>query len=211
MAVVLPDCCNSAHNESAGRAADFTIGDHVRDALRAAEWAIANLGDGGTVCLAGHSMGAYAAGLLAASSFADRCRHLMLVSPFVSGQRQIAARAEASPDALAALGRELPQAFFDWPRHDLLRHVAGIACPAATVVGALDTVTPEPMVRILFDALPWPVTHAVLDGAHHCLEGGPHDCVLMETLAKLEAAAGNRRPAVPVSVDGTFRSGGHGR
>jgi pimeloyl-ACP methyl ester carboxylesterase len=193
MTVLMPDCCNSAHNDSAGGAADFTLDGHLRDALRAADHALAHaraLGwSGGDIALAGHSMGAYAAGMLAATRLAGRCRHLLLVSPFVSGRQQVAARCAASADGLVALARELPQALFDWPRHDLLRHAGRIACPAATVVGVRDTVTPDAVVRTLAEALPRTISHTVLDGAHHSLEGGPHDAVFRSVVDGLEAEA----------------------
>jgi pimeloyl-ACP methyl ester carboxylesterase len=133
-------------------------------------------------------MGAYAAGMLAASTLADTCRHLLLVAPFVSGRHQIAARCAASADGLIQLAREVPQALTEWPRHDLLRHAGRIACPVATVVGVRDTVTPDAVVRLLAPELPRFVSHTVLDGAHHSLEGGPHEAIFGAIVGALEAA-----------------------
>jgi alpha-beta hydrolase superfamily lysophospholipase len=193
MTVVLPDCCGSAYNASAGGAGDFSLAGHLRDAGRAAAFAIeaaADLGWAGRrIALAGHSMGAYTVGMLAASTLADRCRHLLLVSPFVSGRHQIAARCATSGDGLVQLAGEVPQALTEWPRHDLLRHARRIACPAATVVGVRDTVTPDATVRLLGAALPAFVSHTVLDGAHHSLEGGPHEPAFAAVVDALDAAS----------------------
>ena len=85
-AVVSPDCCASAWNDSAGNEADFLLEHHVRDVHRTIDWAITNaaaLGwNGAHLALCGHSMGAYAVARLAADDYAGRVAHLLLVSPF---------------------------------------------------------------------------------------------------------------------------------
>jgi pimeloyl-ACP methyl ester carboxylesterase len=186
--VVLPDLSASEHNASAGTGADFTLEGQVRDALRTADWALATFG-ARRIALAGHSMGAYAAGLLAATRLRAACRHLLLVAPFVSGRRQIEARAAAHPDGLRMLARELPQALTDWPRHDLTRQAARIAAPTAVVFCECDTVASRAAAEELLAALPAATGLTVLAGAQHCLEGGPHGPALAGVLDRLEAAA----------------------
>lgn len=186
--VVMPDLSASDHNASAGTGADFSLEGQVRDALRAAAWARAEFG-GSQLALAGHSMGAYAAGMLAATVHRAACRHLLMVAPFVSGRRQIEARAAAHPEGLRWLARELPQALTDWPRHDLTRQAPRIAAPAAVVFCERDTVASRIAAEELRVALPAALDLVVLSGAQHCLENGPHGETLAAVLERLEAGA----------------------
>lgn len=189
---VIPDLCASHHNGSAGTGDDFTIGLHVRDTRRALLWAMAEATDlscdPDLVALAGHSMGGYAVSFLAATEFRTRVRHVLAAAPFTSGRRQLEARARLHPQGVDSLRSELPRALTDWPQHDIFAVIAQLSMPVSTVVGVLDTVTPEENVLEFNLMLPLAVDHVVLDGAHHCLEGGPHTAVLTAVVDRLDAA-----------------------
>ncbi len=191
---VIPDLCNSDHNASAGSGADFTIGGHVRDTLRAVRWALEHAGDYGCradqIALAGHSMGGYAVSHLAATELRSITRHVLAVATFTSGRRQLEARAKHHPQGVDSLRTELPRALVDWPRHDIFEVAERLTMPVSTVVGVLDTVTPDENVLEFNLMLPRAIDHVVLDGAHHCLEGGPHTDILLGVLDRLDASAG---------------------
>ncbi|PIO97202.1 alpha/beta hydrolase [Pleomorphomonas carboxyditropha] len=198
--VVSPDCCASAWNGSAGGEADFFLENHVRDVRRTIDWALANaatLGwSGAHLALCGHSMGAYAVARLAAGEYAGRVAHLLLVSPFTSGARQIEARAKYHPDGIANLRREVPRALDEWPRHDIFTVIDRLALPVAVFAGARDIVAPPENVREFVERLPSPPLYRLLPEASHCLEGGDYRTELVDTIDRLDAAAGNPAPSV---------------
>lgn len=191
--VVSPNCCASAWNDSAGEEADFLLENHVRDVRRTVEWAIANavaLGWSGThLALCGHSMGAYAVARLAANEYFGRIAHLLLVSPFTSGIRQIEAREKYHPDGIANLKRDVPLAFDEWPRHDIFQVLDRLTLPIAIFAGAKDIVAPPENVRELVERLPFPPLYRVLPEASHCLEGGDYKSGLVEAIDRLDASA----------------------
>lgn len=193
MTVVSPNLCCSEWNDSAGRGADFLIGRHVRDTERTIRWAQDRRKALGwrapDLCLAGHSMGGYAVMHLAATEHRAIARHVLAVSTFTSGENQFQARLRQDPLALEHLAREAPMAIEDWPRHDIRRDLAGLTMPASMIVGDRDTVTPAEHMRAVFEELPDPVDFVVLSGAHHCLEGGPHDAAFLSVVRRLEARA----------------------
>lgn len=191
--VLSPDCCASAWNDSAGSEADFLLENHVRDVRRTIEWAIANaatLGwSGSHLALCGHSMGAYAVARLAASEYLGRVAHLLLVSPFTSGARQIEARERYHPDGIANLKREVPRALDEWPRHDIFKVIDRLTLPVAVFAGAKDIVAPPENVREFVERLPSPPLYQLLPEASHCLEGGDYQTELIEAINWLDAAA----------------------
>lgn len=194
--VAAPNCPGSDGNDSAGDGADFTIGRLVRDAARAARWLMTETGraelgwSGGRLALCGHSMGAYAVAHLAAGALFGRAAHLMMVSPFTSGARQLAARVRYHPDGLAVLARELPEAITDWPRHDIFAFIDRLALPAAVVAGARDIIAPLENVRELVMRLPVHPEFLVLPAAAHCLEGGRYASELGALVRRLDQRAG---------------------
>lgn len=194
--VVSPDCCASAWNDSAGREADFLLEHHVRDVRRTVEWAIGNaaaLGwSGAQLALCGHSMGAYAVARLAADDYAGRVAHLLLVSPFTSGIRQIEAREKYHPDGIANLKRDVPRALDEWPRHDIFAVIDRLTMPVAVFAGAKDIVAPPENVGELVERLPSPPLYRLLPEASHCLEGGDYQAELVNAIDRLDAAARHR-------------------
>lgn len=191
--VVSPDCCASAWNDSAGDEADFLLEHHVRDVRRAIDWAIGNaaaLGwSGAHLALCGHSMGAYAVARLAAGDHAGRVAHLLLVSPFTSGIRQIEAREKYHPDGIANLKREVPHALGEWPRHDIFTAIDRLTMPVAVFAGGKDIVAPPENVDELVERLPSPPLYRLLPEASHCLEGGDYQGELIGAIDWLNAAA----------------------
>jgi len=192
--VVSPDCCASAWNEAAGEERDFLLADHVRDVRRAIEWAednAATLGwSGEHLVLAGHSMGAYAVAHLAATDWHGRIGHLVLVSPFTSGTRQIEAREKYHPDGIANLRRDVPAALDEWPRHDIFTVIDKLTLPTAVIAGAKDIVAPPENVREFVERLPTAPAFLMLPEASHCLEGGDYAAELGGIVGQLDAAAG---------------------
>lgn len=190
--VISPDCCASAWNDSAGGEADFLLENHVRDVRRTIEWAVANskaVGwTGHHLGLCGHSMGAYAVARLAASEYAGRTAHLLLVSPFTSGARQIEAREKYHPDGIANLKRDVPRALDEWPRHDIFRVIDRLTLPVAVFGGAKDIVAPPENVREFVDRLPSPPLFWLLPEASHCLEGGDYRAELLDAIDRLDSA-----------------------
>lgn len=191
--VVSPDCCASAWNGSAGDEADFLLENHVRDVRRSVDWAIANaaiLGwTGAHLALCGHSMGAYAVARLAADDYAGRVAHLLLVSPFTSGVRQIEAREKYHPDGIANLRRDVPRALDEWPRHDIFTIIDRLTLPIAVFAGAKDIVAPPENVTEFVEQLPSPPIYQMLPEASHCLEGGDYQVELLAAIDRFDEAA----------------------
>lgn len=191
--VISPDCCASAWNGSAGNEADFLLENHVRDVRRTVDWAFANaaaLGwTGSRLALCGHSMGAYAVARLAADEYAGRAAHLLLVSPFTSGARQIEAREKYHPDGIANLRRDVPRALDEWPRHDIFTMTGRLALPVAIFAGAKDIVAPPENVAELVARLPSAPFYELLPEASHCLEGGDYQTELTDAIDRLDALA----------------------
>lgn len=191
--VLSPDCCASAWNESAGEEADFLLENHVRDVRRTIDWAIANAADlgwtGTHLALCGHSMGAYAVARLAIDEYADRVAHLLLVSPFTSGARQIEARAKYHPDGIANLKRDVPKALEEWPRHDIFTAVDRLTLPVAVFAGGKDIVAPLENVREFVERLPSPPLFRLLPEASHSLEGGDYQAELVDAIDRLDTVA----------------------
>lgn len=183
LSAVVPDLPCSAGNESGGEAADFTMSGHVADCRAVVSWTLE--ASFGPVVLAGHSMGAYAAGRIAATPGERRIVGLLALSPVVSGLGLIRARTDAGR---AALDREVPGALREWPTHDLTPDIPRITIPAAVIVGADDTLTPPATARALADALPRCVTYACLKGEHHCPVGPGYPAALSAALVALLAA-----------------------
>lgn len=184
--VVSPNCCASPWNDSAGNEGDFLLENHVRDVRRTVDWAIANASDTGWtgthLALCGHSMGAYATARLAANEYAGRISHLLLVSPFTSGVRQIEAREKYHPDGIANLRRDVPRALDEWPRHDIFSVIDRLTLPVAVFAGGKDIVAPPENVGEFVARLPSPPLYRLLPDASHCLEGGDYQAELREAI-----------------------------
>ena len=181
--VVSVDAANSQWNDSAGSAADFTMGQHVEDARRTITWAQANaqrLGwSGQRLALAGHSMGGYAVCYLAATAFNNRISHVLAVAPVVSGQRQIEVKAR-TPNGLESLRREVPQALDEWPKHDIAPYIDKLTMPVAVIVGQCDTVTLADDVAAFYRRLPNPAGLTIIDDGQHCLCEPAFDAALRQ-------------------------------
>ncbi|GAB5375831.1 MAG: hypothetical protein AcusKO_22930 [Acuticoccus sp.] len=190
--VAVPDLCYSAANDSAGPAAGFTMTAHLADVRTVLDWAAAQpaWATGGPRIAAGHSMGAYAVLRLAAeTAAAGTITGVMAISPVIAGRALIAARERMGPHALAALSAELPGAFAEWPRHDMMPLASRITQPAAVIVGADDTLTTPQDAKTLADALPNLVHSAVLGGEHHCPLGADYAASLAVALDRLTGRA----------------------
>ncbi|WP_157775542.1 alpha/beta fold hydrolase [Hartmannibacter diazotrophicus] len=189
--VVAPNLCGSDWNDSAGTGSDFTISMQVRDGRRALRWALEHAARArwqiDRMALAGHSMGGYVASQLAIGDLGGRLDHLMLVSTFTSGARQIEARRALAPDALEVLARELPKAATEWPRHDILPQAARFTFPTAILSGAKDRIVPARNCKELFDLLPRGVCYIVMPEADHCMEGKTSEGFIAGALDVLEA------------------------
>lgn len=191
--VVAPNCCASPWNDAAGVEADFLLADHVRDVARAIHWAEANADaigwQGKRLALCGHSMGAYAVAQLAASQWHGRIAHLISVSPFTSGARQIEVRAKYHPDGIANLRRDVPAALEEWPKHDIFQVIDRLTLPVAVIGGVKDIVSPPENVEEFVARLPRPPIFRMLAEASHCLEGGDYRREIAGIIGRLDAAA----------------------
>ena len=197
--VVSPNCCASAWNDSAGSEADFLLENHVRDVLRTIDWTMSNAAaigwSGGDLALCGHSMGAYAVARLAAHEYARHTSHLLLVSPFTSGVRQIEAREKYHPNGIANLKREVPRALDEWPRHDIFTLIDLLKLPVAVFAGGKDIVAPPENVEELVKRLPMPPFYRLLPEASHCLEGGDYQSELLAAIDWLDLGGTASAPA----------------
>lgn len=170
LAVIAPDLCNSAANESAGTVAEFTMEKHVADVrtVLAAAPTLAPWSPREPRLIIGHSMGAYAAVRLAAEAAPGTLTGVLALSPVVSGRALIAARRAMGARAIAELRAEVPTALEEWLRHDLSLLARKVKCPAAVIVGEDDTVTPPADAALLASWLPHLVWHDTIPGEHHC-------------------------------------------
>ncbi|ODN70260.1 alpha/beta hydrolase family protein [Methylobrevis pamukkalensis] len=189
-AVVSANLCASEWNGSAGTGADFTIGQHLRDARRVVQWTLDNAEDQGWrtdgLVLAGHSMGGYAVLRLAAEEFEGRIAHVLAVSTFTSGARQIEVRRALAPDGIEVLARECPRALDEWPTHDILALADRLTLPVGIVAGRGDMVTPPANCKELFDLLPDGICYLVMPEAQHCMEGETSEAVIEAALVVLD-------------------------
>lgn len=196
--VLSPNCCASAWNDAAGAEGDFLLGNHVRDVRRTIAWAEGHAATIGWsrrhLVLAGHSMGAYAVAHLAATDWYGQVDHLLTVSPFTSGVRQIEARAKYHPDGIANLRRDVPAALEEWPKHDIFQVIDRLTLPIAVVAGAKDIVAPPENVREFVERLPMLTAFLMLPEASHCLEGGDYRAELGTLVDALEADVDHLKP-----------------
>lgn len=196
--VIAPNICNSNANDSDGTLETFTIRDHIDGVRRTIEWARENADlfnwDARNFVMAGHSMGAYASGYLAAREYGAQCRHLLLVSPTTSGERSLRARSNEriNPGAMDIMRRETPLLEQEWPQHDAYRHADGIIMPAAIAVGSIDTLTPPSDIDDFAAALPCCIDKRIVPDEHHCLVGGGITAMFGQMIGNLELAAAPR-------------------
>lgn len=193
--VIAPNLCNSNANDSDGDLDTFSIRDHIDGIRRTVEWTQENAGlfnwDGRRFVMAGHSMGAYASGYLAAREYGGQCAHLLLVSPTTSGERSLRARSDEriNPGAMDIMRRETPLLENEWPHHDAYRHVAALTMPTAIAVGSIDTLTPPSDIHDFAAALPRCIETCIVPGEHHCLVGDTITPLLERMIGGLEQAA----------------------
>ena len=191
--VISPNLCNSQWNDSAGKSTDFTIAHHIRDARRTIEWARIQksaLGwTGDRFCLAGHSMGGYAAAFLAATTYRSDVSHILSVAPFTSGERLINARVRFHPGGLENLQIEVPKALTEWQDHSIYAVIDKISMPVTAIVGARDNLTLPSDIKDFFEALPNGKQFMVIEGEHHCLVGENMTGIFKEAIDGLESAA----------------------
>ncbi len=193
--VIAPNLCNSNANDSDGDLSTFTIRDHIDGIRRTIEWTRDNADlfnwDAQNFTMAGHSMGAYACGYLAAREYPQECRHLLFVSPTTSGARSLRARADQTinPGAMDILRRETPLLAQEWPEHDAYRHVGRLTMPTAIAVGEIDTLTPPSDIDDFAAALPNCVDKRIVAREHHCLVGENITTILTDIICGLERAA----------------------
>ena len=197
--VVSPNCCASAWNDSAGKEADFLLENHVRDVRRTIDWAMVNAAaigwSGDHLALCGHSMGAYAVARLAAREYAEKASHLLLVSPFTSGVRQIEAREKYHPNGVANLKREVPRALDEWPRHNIFTAIDVLKLPVAVFAGGKDIVAPPENVDEFVKRLPKPPFYRLLPDASHCLEGDDYRSELLAAIDWLDLGGTSSAPS----------------
>ncbi|MEL6198482.1 MAG: alpha/beta fold hydrolase [Pseudomonadota bacterium] len=187
-AVCAPDLRFSDANGSEGTGRGFTLSQHLDDARRVLDSLRSSEHDE-PIMMAGHSVGAFAALSLAAEYGAAVVCGVLAVSPAISGQALLAARAAMGPGALAALNDEAPQAAADYRRHDLLPKASSIGQPVALLVGEDDGLTPPSDVSRLADALPRVVGHEVIPGVHHCPVGAAVEAAYQQLASALVQAS----------------------
>ena len=195
--VISPNLCNSQWNDSAGKSTDFTIAHHIRDTKRTIEWAQnhkAELGGaGGRFCLAGHSMGGYAAAFLAATTYNSEVSHILSVAPFTSGEHSIGARIRFHPNGLENLQIETPSALTEWPGHSIYDLIDRISMPLTAIVGTKDNLPLPSDIKDFFDALPNGKDFMLIEGEHHCLVGDGMTGIFKEAISALELSQLQRK------------------
>lgn len=140
-------------------------------------------------------MGAYAVARLAAHEQAGHTSHLLLVSPFTSGVRQIEAREKYHPNGIANLKREVPRALDEWPRHDIFTAIDLLKLPVAVFAGGKDIVAPPENVDEFVRRLPVPPFYRLLPDASHCLEGGDYRSELVAAIDWLDLGGTSSAPS----------------
>ncbi|WP_428928914.1 alpha/beta hydrolase [Marinibacterium sp. SX1] len=181
--VVRPELPHSAALPGSGDPAALTLAGHVAAACRALDHARTAWPDV-PLALAGHSIGGYAVGRLAAT---PGLAHLLAVSPVLSGPRLLAARRAMGPQAMAELEAEAPLYRQELDRADAAPVLATSAAPLAVVTGACDGLVTPAHARAFGAAAPGLVFFGSIPGQHHCPEGP--DCAAMLAAALIAVGA----------------------
>ncbi|MFT6775307.1 MAG: pimeloyl-ACP methyl ester carboxylesterase [Paracoccaceae bacterium] len=176
-AVAAPSLRHSGANDAPGDPAGFTMAGHLRDAAAALDALIAE--GRGPVALCGHSIGAWAAAMLAPDA------PLLAVSPVLSGSALLRARHAMGGDAMAVLAQEVPSAATEWPGHDAASALAARSGPVAVVSGHSDGIVPPDDARAFFAAARDGRFLSLIPGQHHCPAGPPFDAALDAALDAL--------------------------
>lgn len=208
--VAAPDLPHSEASPGSGASSEFTITGHAAAAAEvlgwlrgagpaaslalagghaaAAEDVLGSLRRAGPVApfaLAGHSLGAYAAAVIAAQ--AGALHHLLAVSPALSGRALLAARRAMGPDAVAALEREAPLMRAEMEGCDAAPALARLTAPVAVLTGGPDGITPPRFARAFFASAPEGRFYATIPDQHHCPTGPGTARLLDAALDAVEA------------------------
>lgn len=167
--VAVPDLPFSDATPGSGPAGALTMAAHHAAARSVLRWLSDHDGKAAAIALCGHSLGAYAIARLADAQ--PGVHHLMAVSPVLSGQALLDARAAMGGDALEALAREAPELYATMAAESAASALGRLAAPLAVMTGALDGLTPPAHARAYFAAAPDARFFSVLPGQHHCPEG----------------------------------------
>ncbi len=182
--VVAPELPNSAALPASGPPDRVTFSQHCLVAGAVWNW-VASCWPGEAWALAGHSLGAFAAGHLAAKE--QKTHHVLAVSPALSGRTLMAARAALGPEAFAELEREAPLYRLEMETADAAPALALAEAPLAVVTGAEDGIVPLEHARTYFTSAKNGRFFAALPGEHHCPSGDACAAVLAAALTALEA------------------------
>ncbi|MBL3571873.1 alpha/beta hydrolase [Rhodovulum visakhapatnamense] len=182
--VVAPELPNSIALPASGPADRLTMDGLRRAAAEVMVWTRARWPDV-PLALAGHSLGGFAIGHLAAD-LGDP-HHVLGVSPVLSGARLLAARVAMGPPAVAALEREVPLMRAGMEAEDAAPALARVAAPLGVITGAEDGIVPLTDARAYFNAAPNGRFFGALPGQNHCPAGPDVGAMLGVALAALGA------------------------
>lgn len=168
-AVVAPDLPFSVASPDLGAPEQATMAHHVAAATAVFDALLARRDGTAPLALCGHSLGAFAIARLARSR--GGLHHLCAVSPVLSGQHLLAARAAMGGDALAVLEQEVPQMYASMAEESCALDLAATRTPVAVMTGTRDGITPPDHARAYFAACRNGRFFSVLPGLHHCPDG----------------------------------------
>lgn len=183
--VAAPDLPYSAATPALGPSEHITMEGHARAAAAVLAAYSTRLADALPLALCGHSLGAHAVAAIAQD--APDLHHLLAVSPVVSGQALLDARAAMGPPALEALAREAPRMRETMAAESAVPFLNRLDVPVAVMTGALDGLTPPAAARAYFDAAPRACFFSVLKDQHHCPTGPELDRALAAAFDAVDA------------------------
>ncbi|MBS0573235.1 MAG: hypothetical protein JSS08_08295 [Proteobacteria bacterium] len=182
--VAAPELPHSAATPGSGPADQLTLASQRDAARQVLEW-IRSAWPETSVALAGHSLGGFTVGTLSAGDAG--LRHVLAVSPVLSGQRLLDARRALGPEALAELEREAPLYRKDLETADIADCLSTTPAPVAVVTGREDGLVTIDHARAYFQAARNGAFFAALPGQHHCPAGPACAVMLAAALAAVGA------------------------
>lgn len=182
--VAAPDLPYSEATPGLGDPSGLTMTGHAAAAARVLRW-LRRADTAPRFALAGHSLGAYAAAMIADQ--AGALHHLLAVSPALSGRALLSARRAMGPDAVAALEREVPLMRAEMEACDAAPALARLSAPVAVLTGAPDGITPPRFARAYFACAAEGRFYASIPDQHHCPIGPATRALLDAALDAVEA------------------------
>lgn len=178
--VAAPELPFSAATPGSGPAGQLTLASQRDTGREVLAW-VRSAWPETPVALAGHSLGCFTVGTLAAGDAG--LHHVLAVSPVLSGRRLLEARRALGPQAMAELEREAPLYRRELETADIADGLGNAPAPVAVVTGSEDGLVTTAHAKAYFQAARKGVFFAALPGQHHCPAGPACAAMLAAALA----------------------------